>query len=115
MTHPTPDGRLHIISAALIFLASLSAIVTLVVTGHPEGVEDVMILAGPVVGALFVTGRMDSRLVAQNDMLTKISAQTNGVLDTRIAEGVRASLEAYAPGVYVGKHADAEGAGYRTT
>lgn len=53
-------------------------------------------LVGPVVSGLFVVGQVNARSDAQDQALTTITRQTNGVLDQRIRDGVTAALAAQA-------------------
>ncbi|MFG3244842.1 hypothetical protein [Streptomyces sp. NPDC048157] len=48
---------------------------------------------GPVVAAIFVASRLDQRTDAQDEVLAKISHQTNGVLTERIQTAVHAALD----------------------
>ncbi|GGZ64902.1 hypothetical protein GCM10010387_67480 [Streptomyces inusitatus] len=49
--------------------------------------------AGPILAAVFITSRMDQRTDAQDEVLAKISHQTNGVLTQRISEAVNTALD----------------------
>ncbi|WP_413114797.1 hypothetical protein ACK1X7_07265 [Streptomyces sp. CY1] len=50
-------------------------------------------LVAPVLGAVFVINHLDHRSDQQDMILQRISEQTNGVLDKRIKDGVRAALD----------------------
>jgi len=56
-------------------------------------------LVAPILGAVFVINHLDLRsdkqdekLAQQDEALAKITHQTNGVLDQRIKDGVKAAL-----------------------
>jgi hypothetical protein len=51
-------------------------------------------LVGPIISGLYVAGKVDARSDVQDQALTTITRQTNGVLDARIREGVAAALAA---------------------
>ncbi len=78
---------------ALVTLGSIAALVVLLVKGVDT--SPLLLLVTPILGTLFVAGKMDgqaSTLADQNSALARITAQTNGVLDDRIKNGVRAVL-----------------------
>ena len=79
------------IAGVIIYTATLAALVVL--TLRHEDTEAVMVLAGPVVAALLVSGQIGVRADRHDDALDRISRQTNGVLDQRIRDGVRAVLD----------------------
>lgn len=74
--------RLQTIAGVIVYGLTLVALVVLLVVGRP--VDSVMLLAGPVVAALLVTGQITDRLNPIHDAVSKIDEQTNGVLDQRI-------------------------------
>lgn len=78
------------VAGVVIFLATLTALVVLEVTGNKT--DNVMLLAGPVVAALLVNGHLNNKTDEQNVKLDKITAQTNGVLDGRIKTQTLAAL-----------------------
>ncbi|MFF5471056.1 hypothetical protein [Streptomyces achromogenes] len=49
-------------------------------------------LVAPILGAVFVIQHLDHRSDRQDEKLDRITRQTNGVLDQRIKEGVKAAL-----------------------
>jgi membrane protein implicated in regulation of membrane protease activity len=49
-------------------------------------------LVMPILGAVFVINHLDHRSDRQDEALQQITRQTNGVLDQRIKEGVKAAL-----------------------
>jgi membrane protein implicated in regulation of membrane protease activity len=49
-------------------------------------------LVAPILGAVFVINHLDHRSDKQDEKLDTITRQTNGVLDERIKEGVKAAL-----------------------
>lgn len=79
--------------AAWVFTLALVAVVVLHITGHGDGVADVVGLAGPVVAAVFVVQQVNNQLSAADAKLDQITAQTNGVLDQRIVDGSMKALE----------------------
>lgn len=78
-------------AGVIVFVVTATAFVVLQVTEHPT--DKLLTLAGPVVAALLITGRVDRHAADQERTLGKIEAQTNGVLDQRIREGARAALD----------------------
>lgn len=52
-------------------------------------------LLGPVVTYMLIGSKVDAVTQDQNTKLDKIQEQTNGVLDKRIRDGVRAALKEY--------------------
>lgn len=91
----------------IIFLAALAGIVALEITGHPGGVANVMLLTGPLVAALITnahtTAKMTEQTATLEPAIAKIDRQTNGILDSRILDGVRAGLAEQAP-LYQARH-----------
>ncbi len=79
--------RTQTAAGVLIYLATLVAIVWQEMHGHTP--DTIMLLAGPVVAALLVNGRTSRVAADQGAQLAKIEAQTNGILDQRIRDGVR--------------------------
>lgn len=68
--------RLQTIAGVIVYGLTLVALVVLLVVGRP--VDSVMLLAGPVVAALLVTGQITDRLNPIHDAVSKIDEQTNG-------------------------------------
>lgn len=87
--------RLQTLAGVVVYVATIAALVVLLMQDRP--VDEVMLLAGPVVGALLVSGSVGARLDPVAARVAKIDEQTNGILDQRIAEGVRAALLAHQP------------------
>jgi hypothetical protein len=69
-----------------IFAISVAGYVTLALKG--EATAEYVTLIGPVLGAGYVV----SHLGKQDNVLGEIKEQTNGVLDQRIKDGVKAAL-----------------------
>lgn len=90
--------RLQAATGITVYVTTLLALVALLITDHP--VTEVMVLAGPVVAALLVNARQAAQHEQTAAVLAKIDTQTNGVLDQRIADGVRAALA----DPYTGRH-----------
>lgn len=90
--------RLQTIAGVIVYGLTLAALVVLLVVGRP--VDSVMLLAGPVVAALLVTGQINGRLNPIHDAVSKIDEQTNGVLDQRIktatTDAIREAIADYA-------------------
>lgn len=78
--------------AATVFVVSVVALVILELNGRPTA--NLMTLVTPVVAALFVVDTINRRTAEQNQAISKIQEQTNGVLDQRIKDGVLAALNA---------------------
>lgn len=92
-TPPEPratGGQLTQVLAAVIFLASLAAIVVLVVMEKPTDV--VLLFVSPVVAALYISGHVSNVTERQNQTIARIDHQTNGSLDARIETRVLAAL-----------------------
>lgn len=89
MTDPRRYSIMTIVGAIL-YTVTLVAIVVLTIA-H-ERVDQIMVLAGPVVAALLVSGQIGHRSDQQDAALAQITRQTNGVLDSRIRDGVRQAL-----------------------
>lgn len=77
-------------AAVGLVVVGVVGLVVLVLTGH-DTAQLLGFLAGPL-GALFVASQVYNVTGEQNTKLDKITAQTNGVLDKRILEGVTAAL-----------------------
>ena len=77
--------------AALVFVVSVAAFVALEVTGNDT--DGLLVLVGPVVAALLVTGQVRSETAKQNMTLDAIREQTNGVLNRRMREAVETVLK----------------------
>jgi len=73
------------------FVAAVAAFVVLSVKGLDT--TGLLAFVTPVIGALLIVGRLDSRSDAQDQALTQITKQTNGVLTGRIEEAVVAALD----------------------
>ena len=74
------------------FALAIAGFVVLTVRG--EDTAAYLGLVTPVIGALLVVSRVDSRSDAQDQALTTITRQTNGVLTGRIADVVEEWLSA---------------------
>ena len=94
-----PNPTAVLVSAVVLALGVLAAVVGLEATEHSSAT--VLSIGGPLVTALFVAARVDLVTAGQNStleqhgqQLAQITAQTNGVLDQRIRDGVTAALAA---------------------
>lgn len=85
-SHRAGNGNAAIVLAGVVFVVSVIAFVALEIAGR--NTDNLMVLVGPAIGALIVSGQ----LVGQNKALDKIERQTNGVMDGRIEAGVRKVL-----------------------
>jgi hypothetical protein len=81
-------------AVGLVVLAGLGAVV-LIDAGHADDAQRLLSWATPIIAALFLAARINvafgeqsQRLDSHDEKLTKITEQTNGVLDKRIADGV---------------------------
>lgn len=74
------------------FAVTVAAYVVLTIRGVETA--GLLALATPVIGALLVVSRVDARSDAQDQALTTITHQTNGVLSKRIADVVESRLSA---------------------
>lgn len=68
----------------------IAGFVALTLKGSDTGSYVAMV--APVLGAVFVINHLDQRSDKQDEKLDTITKQTNGVLDQRIKEGVKAAL-----------------------
>jgi len=73
-----------------VLLAVLAGFVLLTVRGQDTGTY--VTLVTPVLAAVFLAARLDQRTDAQDEVLAKISHQTNGVLTERIQTAVSTAL-----------------------
>lgn len=73
------------------FTVSVAAYVVLAVKGLDT--TGLIAFVTPVIGALLIVARLDSRSDAQDQALTQITHQTNGVLSSRISESVATELD----------------------
>lgn len=96
-----PNPTAALIAAAVVALGVIGAVVGLDVSGHQGDVPTVLGLGGPLVAGLLAVARVDLHTAGQNatldqhtEQLATITAQTNGVLDKRIRDGVREVLDA---------------------
>lgn len=80
-----------LVVGTIVFVVTVAAVVVLQVTAHPT--DQLLTLAGPVVAALLITGRIDHHADTEQTKLDRITAQTNGVLDQRIKSGTTAALK----------------------
>ncbi|MFJ8188088.1 hypothetical protein [Streptomyces sp. NPDC096105] len=89
--------RSTLVVGLVAFVASVVAYVFLTVKGQET--TGLLTFVTPVIGALLVVSRVDARSDAQDQALTQITHQTNGVLSKRIADVVGAELDArFGPG-----------------
>lgn len=89
-THRAAGGsNATLVLAGVVFVVAVVAFVVLEVTGH--NTDGLMVLVGPAIGALLVSGQLTS----QNKVMDKIERQTNGVMDKRIEDGVARALVAH--------------------
>ncbi|MFK0150410.1 hypothetical protein ACIQUZ_35565 [Streptomyces griseus] len=79
-----------LIAGIIAFVCSVAAFVLLTLKGQET--TGLLTFVTPVIGALLVVTRLDSRSDAQDQALTQITRQTNGVLTQRITDGVDAAL-----------------------
>lgn len=80
-------SRITAALAGVCFVATLAALVVLLALGKPT--TDLITIATPVLGYLYVKARSDR----QDEALTTISHNTNGVLTERIERAVSAALD----------------------
>ncbi|MGW4205008.1 hypothetical protein [Streptomyces sp. NPDC004726] len=71
---------------------AITALAYVVLTVKGEDTAGLLALATPVIGALLVVARVDARSDSQDQVLTQISHQTNGVLTDRINKAVEDRL-----------------------
>lgn len=64
-----------------------------VLTLKDKGTTEYVSLLGPLAAGLLVVQRVEKRSDHQDEQLAQIHHQTNGVLDKRIKDGVRAALD----------------------
>lgn len=76
-THRAVSNNGAIVLAGVVFVVSVAAFCVLTITGHDT--NGLMVLVGPAIGALIVSGQLTS----QNKSLDKIDRQTNGALTRR--------------------------------
>lgn len=74
----------------IVFVTSLAGYVALALQG--KATAEYVTLVGPVIAALFVVSHLDRRSDRQDQVLSEIHEQTNGVLTKRIEEAVTAAL-----------------------
>ncbi|WP_129286721.1 hypothetical protein [Streptomyces sp. GZWMJZ-114] len=74
-----------------VFAACVVGFVVLSVTGKETG--DFLSFVTPVLAAVFLSARLESRSDRQDETLAKISHQTNGVLTKRIEDAVSGALD----------------------
>lgn len=74
----------------VVYVTSLAGYVVLAIQGEPTA--EYVTLVGPVIAAMFVVSHLDRRSDQQDQVLGKIQENTNGVLDRRIKDGVKAAL-----------------------
>lgn len=91
--------RLQAVVGAGVYVVTVVGLVILLSIDKP--VDDLMLLAGPVVAALLVNARIATSHADTAQTLAKIDRQTNGILDQRIVDGVRTAL---ADTAYPGRH-----------
>ncbi|HEX6917361.1 MAG TPA: hypothetical protein VF140_04725, partial [Phycicoccus sp.] len=76
-----PTTTATTILSGVVFTVSVVALVVLEALGRDS--TAVMVLAGPVVSALFVVGAVGNRLGNVQQTVDKVERQTNGLLDAR--------------------------------
>jgi hypothetical protein len=74
------------------FLGALAAVVVLLLKGQDVG--PLLAILAPVLGSLFVVGKVDARSDAQDSLITTIHENTNGRLTQRIREESTAAIRA---------------------
>ncbi|MDE9365484.1 hypothetical protein PZ938_07690 [Luteipulveratus sp. YIM 133132] len=79
-----------LVAGVVVFVTSVAGVVTLELAGRDPG--QVLTLAGPVVAALLVSGHVSNVTDRQNEQISRIEKQTNGVLDDRIKTQTLAAL-----------------------
>lgn len=84
------SGREYTALAAVVFVITIAAYVVLEVRGRDT--SGLIALVTPVLASLYVVARVERRTDAQDSALSRIEAQTNGVLDERIREGTKAAF-----------------------
>lgn len=90
----------QIVGGIVLAVVGIGAFLALVLTGHADQVDKLVAFVGPTVAALIIVNQQNaahrdnrSRLDSQDAQLTKISEQTNGVLDGRIKDGTKAAIQ----------------------
>lgn len=76
---------------AAVLAMALGAYVALALAEKPTG--ELVTMIGPILAALFIVRRVDARTDEQNRAINRVEKQTNGQLDQRIKDNVRAVLE----------------------
>lgn len=76
-----------ILGAVVAFVAVLAAYVVLSLTGHASDAAGVVGIVTTLLGLLGLGAHTTNRLAKQDEQLTTISHQTNGVLTARIEAG----------------------------
>lgn len=96
-----PNPTAALLAACVLAVALIGAVVGLDATHNPNDVATVLGIGGPLIAGLLAIARVDHVTAVQNDTLAQhgqqlatITAQTNGVLDQRIRDGVTAALHA---------------------
>lgn len=83
--------RLQTAAGLVVYVVTIAAFLVLTLSGHEDNTTELLGLAGPVVAALLINARLTPIAAG----VSKIDEQTNGVLDTRIEQGVRRGLLAH--------------------
>ena len=78
---PSLSSTGSLVLAGVVFVVSVVAFVVLELAGRPT--NGLMLLCGPAVGALIVSGQLQYVTSRQNRTLDNIEAQTNGNLSRR--------------------------------
>lgn len=81
-----------IIAAVVAFVAVLAAYVALAMTGHADDAAGIVPIVTTLLGLVGLGAHQSSRLSKQDEQLSTISHQTNGVLTARIEQGADAAL-----------------------
>jgi hypothetical protein len=96
-----PNPTAALLAACAVAVAVIGAVVGLDVSGQQGDVATVLGIGGPLIAGLLAIARVDSVTAGQNSTLEQhgqqlatITAQTNGVLDKRIRDGVTIALHA---------------------
>lgn len=88
----------QLVAGLTLALAGIAAFLALVISGNADQVDKLVAFVGPSIAALLIIGNQarqhqdnQQRLDQQDQKLTKIDEQTNGVLTKRIQDAVKAA------------------------
>lgn len=84
------SGNATLVAGVVVFLSTIGAYVYMETHGY--GTAQLLALAGPVIAALLITKHVTTLTRKQNEQIETVVQQTNGQLDARIREQVRAAI-----------------------